>query len=377
MVELLLRFLLPLPQRPEPLQVFAHERTQNLRLLYKPAPNVVSGVHNVTNHINSAGFRDREWPHEKAPGSARIAFLGDSVVYGYRIELEDTLPKRLEQKLRRAGLTVEVLNLGVSGYETEQQVEFFKEVGLAFKPDLVVLGYSLNDSRYASWELGEFNALSDEQGREPGMGLKGMYRRILAFLYQQSRLLSFLDERLGLQHRYRFLRSYTHSAIHAYLAERNSRDRDPEGSPYRNLEAEILREARRLGTDPLAVAGYLEAMGLREQPVYSSHWRVTQRALAELAALARRHGFRVVAIVFPIARDRLDQYPLRSVHAFLDREFRALGFEVIDPLDFVGAVAGRRNVASVFLDGMHFSPAGSALLAGYLARRLADRMILP
>src|SRR5690348_16620479 len=48
---------------------------------------------------NSAGLHDYEHPVNKPPGTFRIAAMGDSITYGYRVNLDDSLTKRLEQKL--------------------------------------------------------------------------------------------------------------------------------------------------------------------------------------------------------------------------------------------------------------------------------------
>jgi lysophospholipase L1-like esterase len=40
---------------------------------------------------------------------------------------------------------VEVLNFGVNGYNTRQEVETLREKGLQFEPDLVVVAYCVND----------------------------------------------------------------------------------------------------------------------------------------------------------------------------------------------------------------------------------------
>ena len=40
----------------------------------------------------------------------------------------------------------EVLNFGVSGYNTQQEVETLREKGLRYSPDLVVLAVCVNDA---------------------------------------------------------------------------------------------------------------------------------------------------------------------------------------------------------------------------------------
>jgi lysophospholipase L1-like esterase len=63
----------------------------------------------------------------------------------YLTRLEDTIPAQLEALLRPAG--VEVLNLGVRGYNTRAEVELLRTRGLAYRPDLVIVLFLRNDHR--------------------------------------------------------------------------------------------------------------------------------------------------------------------------------------------------------------------------------------
>lgn len=91
---------------------------------------------------NSHGQRDIERALEKT--GTRILLLGDSVVQGIRTPaLDDTISRQLEQLLEPRG--IEVLNFGVSGYNTLAEAELFETKGLAFDPDLVILVFVAND----------------------------------------------------------------------------------------------------------------------------------------------------------------------------------------------------------------------------------------
>jgi lysophospholipase L1-like esterase len=96
---------------------------------------------------NSAGLHDHEYPVSKPPNTVRIVALGDSVTYGYRVKLDESLTKRLEQKLNDQGKRkVEVLNFGVPGYNTTQELAYLRDTALDYNPDLVLLIYVLNDA---------------------------------------------------------------------------------------------------------------------------------------------------------------------------------------------------------------------------------------
>jgi hypothetical protein len=89
--------------------------------------------------INSQGMRDRE-PLPLAAGAKRIAVLGDSFTWGVGASYGERFTELLEQQLPN----VDVLNYGVSGFGTTQQLVQLNNV-LAAKPDYVVLALCLSN----------------------------------------------------------------------------------------------------------------------------------------------------------------------------------------------------------------------------------------
>ena len=100
--------------------------------------------------INRAGFRDRNHETAKPDGVLRIAVLGNSFTEARAIPLDETFwsvaGRRLAACPGLSGVTVEMLNFGVSGYGTAQQLITLRDHVLAYGPDLVLLAfYSGND----------------------------------------------------------------------------------------------------------------------------------------------------------------------------------------------------------------------------------------
>ncbi|HWQ20151.1 MAG TPA: SGNH/GDSL hydrolase family protein [Methanotrichaceae archaeon] len=97
-----------------------------------------------TTHVktNSDGFRDIERAIEKGPGTFRIAVIGDSFVESLQVNYEDLFTHLLESKLN-AGTDrysrIEVMNFGVRGYGTGQELLNFREHVAKYDPDMVVL----------------------------------------------------------------------------------------------------------------------------------------------------------------------------------------------------------------------------------------------
>lgn len=360
--ELIARSFVRVPEKPK---VFVHEKSENNRLIYKPSPHASSYAYHVQNQINSAGFRDREYSFDKTKGIKRMVFIGDSIVYGYALESNKTLPKQLEEVFRRKGRRVEVLNLGVSGYETEQEIEFLKEVGLKYKPDIVLVGCALNDSNYASWELDLFDDLVHATVKDSRMSL---YRKFLGYLFEHSRLLYLIDRNLHIQKEIKELRS-DYVPIRRYLEKKNKENKDPDNSDYRRLEKKITEDAARLGTSKKSLDYLMKTIGFWADDLHSSHWNVSRRAFLELKQLSEKYSFEVVVVIFPIMQE-MDKYPLESLHEYLHSEFQRMGFSVIDMMVFGKEIYRDYSRPAISGDGIHFTELGAVLAASYLRDEL-------
>ena len=96
---------------------------------------------------NSRGYRDRERTVARPPGVRRVVSLGDSFAWGASVEFEDAYPQRLERGLsRRRHETWEVVNLALPGMNTVDHAAQLAGEGMAYGPDVVLVGYVLNDS---------------------------------------------------------------------------------------------------------------------------------------------------------------------------------------------------------------------------------------
>ncbi|MCX7816184.1 MAG: GDSL-type esterase/lipase family protein [Syntrophales bacterium] len=86
---------------------------------------------------NRYGFRGREIPHERSE-KKRLLVLGDSYTWGFGVDENKIFTALLDQKGEW-----EVLNLGVSGYGTDQELLLWQIQGKKWKPDVVLLMVNL------------------------------------------------------------------------------------------------------------------------------------------------------------------------------------------------------------------------------------------
>jgi hypothetical protein len=90
---------------------------------------------------NRAGLRGPERSPTPAPGTFRIALMGDSVAFGFDVSDHETFARALEAK--RANR--EVLNFAVQGYGTDQSLLRLEREGLDRGPRLVLLAFCLGN----------------------------------------------------------------------------------------------------------------------------------------------------------------------------------------------------------------------------------------
>ena len=280
--------------------------SENARRGYELVPGAEGPGWGTEVAVNAHGFRGPERELDGA-GRARWIALGDSVTFGNDLAYDETWPALLERELARGGAAVDVLNLGLGGYDTAQELATLEELGLEFRPARVVLGYCVNDLGVVSMSME--SAFGEEDRSNP------LYVSRIA---QWWRVTS------------------ANRAAKRALAESNrevvyARAFATEVLPPQEWLAGEARFAR-LRELVAAAPGAEQDLASRRIPPrwYASEARVGRLAwcLRELAALAQGAGFEVSVLLIPYLEEdeRIDAgYELVAELA------RAHGFEVIDP----------------------------------------------
>ena len=127
------------PVQASQLDLTGLQRPSDNPLLYYELVPSVAGV-------NPAGYRGRQYTEAKPDGVKRIMGIGNSTAFGLGVVEADTYLRRMETLLNPSGgEPVQVVNLAVPGYNTQQELEMLRTRGFDFDPDLIVLGYDHND----------------------------------------------------------------------------------------------------------------------------------------------------------------------------------------------------------------------------------------
>jgi hypothetical protein len=260
---------------------------------------------------NRAGYRDFEHTRAKAPNTNRVVFVGDSFTYGAGVLFDDTYAKRTERFLAAdRGESWESIVLAVPGIDTEQEAVIIENEALAYSPDVLVLGYVLNDAEDPD---------SAEQRRAAEWANAEAASQTPSF-WRHSALLSLIGDR--------------------FRAARENR-------------ARILNHKALYEDGARGFAG-------------------VKRAIARIAELCRQRGIRFVVTLFPLFGNPLDEtYPFTSIHTKVAAISQTSGADVVDLLPYYKGLDWRLLVVEGALDE-HPNELAHRIAAQALARKLSS-----
>lgn len=328
-----------------PLWTYDAER----RFQHRPGARRLTHRGSAVAVINAHGHHDDEFPVEKPQGELRGLFLGDSVVMGDKLRSAETFVQRLERRLIEADAdgppsSYQMINAGVQGYATEQELETLRR-DLRFDPDFVVVGFCLND-------VVEPYVVDLEKG---GTGLD--YHKVVQ---TQNPLMGYLVNETGFGRLVWWTR------------------RQEVGVQLRSQwEANRVADMARLP---------------RDDARFAPGWNDVEGALEGIYALCAERGVKVLLVVFPYRFQLLDEAtwePQRFLGAHaaehgvpcldLTAAIRELVFDDPEMLALLRqrglgpAEIARRfkhRTDAVFLDESHFAPEGHARIAVLLHEQL-------
>lgn len=287
-----------------PVDSALHHRVPDPVLGWRLEPNTRFTNQNTEFSVNvvynSKGWRDVEHKYDKRPGVFRIVVLGDSFIEAYSVELKDSFAHQLERMIKTSGRSnVEVINLGVGGYGTLQEYLAFAEEGIRYEPDLVLLGFYVeNDVRNNSYDL-ESKAASGLKVRSRPFLEPGTFDQWEITLVDYEGALQTFEQHRAEQESPLW---WEKTGLYLLYVEGMQR-RGKVVSRGRTIEYF-------LGLD---LGVYL----CQESPGYTAAWELTERTLVRLRDDVRAAGAELVVFTVP-AYHEVDQDYMRAILNSLD-----------------------------------------------------------
>lgn len=124
------------------------QRERNSNLVFRMKPNVSANYLGTPVETNSLGLRDSELSPTKEDNVIRVLGIGDSTMFGFGVDRENSYLEALERQLTWAfeGVSnVEVINAAVPSYNAMQEVELFHLLHDRIQPDAVLIQFDAND----------------------------------------------------------------------------------------------------------------------------------------------------------------------------------------------------------------------------------------
>lgn len=247
---------------------------------------------------NAAGSRDdREYSRRKPEGIYRIAVLGDSYSEAMQVPRSQAywalLPQRLSACGFRPARSIEVLNFGVSGYGTAQELIALESAALGYRPDLVLLQFTNgNDVQNNS------RVLEEEKGRpffvmaEGALRLDDSFAASPDFQRRTSPLLAAMRKAADYSRVVQLVREARPSRLLA------------------RAQAEPAGAGVEQGMEPFVLAPPRDAR-------WEQAWRITEALIERTRAAAERGGARFLLASVPYA---IQVHPGRGLREALQAE---------------------------------------------------------
>lgn len=222
-------------------------------------------------HLNSDGMRDKEFSTEKNKGVKRITGLGDSFTFGAGVkDINDTYLKILEKNLNENG-NYEVLNFGLPGLTTKDELNILKNKALKYDPDIIIVGYVLNDFE-------NIDKKEQKKSKQITLPYIGFWLRNFSYLYY------FLETRIN--------------AFFVTIGHKQSYE------------------------DSLVELSYSDINKQYNKEIFE-----------ELSSISKERNTPVLIVLFPMIY-HFDDYPFYSAHNFIKKISQENNFYVIDLLDY-------------------------------------------
>ena len=302
---------------------------------------------------NSRGYRSTpELAVPKPASTTRVLFIGDSFTFGQGVNDDQTFAAETGRRLKNLcpATRLEVVNAGVPGFSTSQELALLETEGLALEPDVVVLGFYANDPQ-DNLRRGVHFLQGDTLVRRPATARPRMYR-----------MKKLIDKTPG----------YAWLAAHSQLF---------------NLVRRAYVASTATGAEPAAFHGALTPdtaaarVSASAEVAEEYSWRLMRALLSRMSEAVRRVDSPLMILLIPDTTDvrLMGTQPAPDGRITAVGRMRTICLELgLACLDLVAWLksSGRQidETAMYIPQEFHFTPLGNALTGEFLAPRLRDAL---
>ncbi|MCI0454948.1 MAG: GDSL-type esterase/lipase family protein [Candidatus Dadabacteria bacterium] len=305
-------------------------------------PNTVATIYNhpiskrnIVIRTNSLGYRNPELePKERK----RILFLGDSITCADYVDEEETFVRVVQSISEAFSEPLETVNAGVGAIGLENYLNILQETGLSINPDIVIIGFYLNDFK-------------------PSLSIK---------LLHPPQIL-----RSSWFFNYVF---YALSVVKASLTGslQNIIPREEVQSWYEEINQNFaLLEPAYDGTDRFK-DHVLQKVNSWGGTWSTGAWKRMSETLRTLKATLKSAGVTMVIAAFPVR----DQVYEEKLYDFPQRKLKEVAKELqVDVIDLLPTLRKERKqpVTPLFYDHCHYTPYGNSVIAKGIWEFLAKK----
>jgi len=291
--------------------------------VYCLAPGSKRTESGVEYSVNSLGYRGPEFTVEKPAGETRVVCVGGSTTFGTALADQDSYPRRLESRLRTRfpQRNPSVVNAGVPGFTSAETLVNVALRILDLEPDYLVVLDNVNELSPRRWPnfAADYSHFRKPFARPEPSILGGFFESFSAF-YCLARF-HLTDYRWCQYVEFYCTRDFTKNWMGppVDLSERTLR-------PFHDRLVRVCRLARASGARPVLCTMAHRGDFAKDGPVFTELMAQQNEAIREIA--------------------RTEDVPLADLDAELT------------------------GTADHFVDAVHFTPGGAALVASVVGRSL-------
>ncbi len=284
---------------------------------------------NIIFYINSLGFRHKEIETKKQ-NEKRILFLGDSITFNDYLNDEETFIRLTENKINNylcsnnKILKFEAINAGIGAIGLQNEYSILIENGLKIKPDIVIIGFYLND-----YEMSD--------------GIK------------MIKVPYFLQKSWTIQYIYKIISTIKYLLISKKNNPISLRNK-------KNIKTQIERE---LENKYFENPNEFEKLIIKNYSDWGSAWSenawsVIEPMLLEIKRISCKNDFKLIVLCFPVKYQVelkcADNYPQNKLKVFCEN----------NNINFIDILPDLKNISNknqLFYDHCHLTPIGNKVVS--------------